>query len=271
VTEASYEQLFDQTSRTVMGGRDPDLFFEMLSYELYGHTGVGYVRKQVAMMRSVHQFPSLSESFTSTSLCLLRYAGDETQLRQLVDYAVASGPRNAIVNDARRIMRNRQEPEAIRVVELVVLEAAADLLPEPEAADLLTLVFRVLDRGGPENLPGRWQIDSKRYATASDAALSVGEAVGATGRVAERFLQELTVERVSDELWDRTFARMVRSVDWGDVPKRVTKAWQTILGTAAFRNSLTARAFDQRHNSNSIVPLESSKRHSLSEYADTIN
>lgn len=271
VIENSFDQLFDRTSRTVMGGRNPDLFFEMLAYELYGHAGVKYVRKQVAMMRSIQGFPFLADVNLGNSLRLLRQATAEAELRQLIAHVESSGPLLGIVDDARRIMANRRRVNAIRAVELVVLAAAADVLGEPEAAEVLDLIFAVIDKGGPVDPPGSWQIDSKRYETASTSALAVGEAVGSVGRVADHLLQSLTADRISDELWDRAFASIIRGLDWDAVPDATRDAWREVLHTEGFSKSISTRAFDRDLPPDAGPTWDPAKSYSLAECAELIN
>jgi hypothetical protein len=271
VIENSFGQLFDRTSRTVMGGRNPDLFFEMLAYELYGHAGVTYVRKQVAMMRSIQGFPFLVDVNLGNSLRLLRQATAEAELRQLIAHVESSGPLLGVVDDARRILANRRRVDAIRAVELVVLAAAADFLGEPEAAEVLDLIFAVIDQGGPVDPPGRWQIDSTRYETASASALAVGEAVGSVGRVADHLLQSLTAERISDELWDRAFASVIRRIDWDSIPDTTRAAWREVLQADEFSKSISARTFDRDLPPEAEPIWDPAKAYSLAECAELIN
>lgn len=244
-TEDEFALLFDRTRRTRFGGRTPDLFFEMLQYELYGHAGVNTVRKQLAMMRSVQRFPALEGGNVGMSLRMLRQAGVEEELRQLVDHVESCGPLDGVIHDARRILKYRDSTEYLRTVELVVLEAAADVLPEEEAGRALELVLTVIDDGGPIDPPGRWQIASKRYETACDSAISVGEATGGVGRVADHLLKTVTAERIGEELWDRAFARAIRQIDWEKVPPTTTRAWHQRLHSAEFLSSISTRAFDR--------------------------
>jgi hypothetical protein len=243
--DIEFTRLFDRVPRTTLGGRAPDLFFEMLRYELYGHAGVAYERKQAAMMRSIQGYPSLTDATTSNSLRLLRQAVAETQLSQLVGHLEFCGPLTSIVNDAHRILANRRSPQAVRAVELVVLEAAADLLPEAEATEVLDLILSVMDAGGPFNPPGSWRVESKRFESVATAALSVGAATGSLGKVVDRLLDSVTPKRISDALWDRVYANIVRQIEWDNVPASVRVAWERLLHTPQLQISITTNVFDR--------------------------
>ena len=139
--ERAYDKLLRRAPHTVWGGRDPDVFFEVLAYELYGHAGVAHNRKQLAMMRVAQAFPALENIDVADSTAAAS-GGAESELRQLIGQLVQNGPLDGILFDARRILRYRRRPASVRVLELAVFEAAADILPLSEASEVLDLVLR---------------------------------------------------------------------------------------------------------------------------------
>lgn len=269
LVEEAFADTFRQQSQTRVGYDPPDLFFEMLAEELLGYSNPSGIRKQLAMMRLTRAYPSFSGTNVSDCLRLLRHAGSEDELRMVLGCLVENGPLEAIVEDARRILAWRNRYRAIRVVELVVLEAAADLMTTAEASETLDLIFSVLESGVPQNLPRRWQIDSKRFTTTCDAAVAVGGASGSIGRVAEYLLNSASVEKLSDELWDRAYARALRKIDWDGVPRAIQDGWAEFVSDGALRDSRTRHAYMQTILSSQ--PPEVPSEASLSAWVDALN
>ena len=266
--ERAYDKLLRRAPQTVLGGSDPDVLFEVFAYELYGHAGVVHNRKQLAMMRVAQNFPALENVNVSDALRLLRQSGAESELRQLIGQLLQSGPLDGILVDARRILRHRRRPEAVRVVELVVLEAAADLLPSSEASTLLDFVLEVLQSGGPSDPPGRWQALQKRLESAWQTAAAVANAAGAAGRFADYLLASVDSDRMSDQLWDRAYARAIGRIEWTTVPQSVISAWRATLKEIEPAGEFSRSVFDDEALANDaeLPPAES-----LTEYAEAIN
>lgn len=266
--ERAYDKLLRRAPHTVWGGRDPDVFFEVLAYELYGHAGVAHNRKQLAMMRVAQAFPALENINVADSLRLLRQAGAESELRQLIGQLVQNGPLDGILFDARRILKYRRRPASVRVLELAVFEAAADILPLSEASEVLDLVLEVLETGGPGDPPGRWQALPKRLESTWEAAAAVANAAGAAGRFADYLLSSVDRTRMDDELWDRAYARAIGKIEWESVPDPVTSAWRRALREFEPAGEVSRSVFTNQTGAG-VVELPSTG--SFPEHAEAIN
>ncbi|WP_261863985.1 hypothetical protein [Mycobacterium montefiorense] len=219
-------------------------------------------------MRVAQAFPALESINGADCLRLLRQAGAESELRQLIGQLVQNGPLDFILIDARRILKRRRHPSSMRVLELAVLEAAADVLPSSEASEVLDLVLEVLDAGGPEDPPGRWQALPKRLESTWEAAAAVANAAGAAGRFADYLLNSLDSTNIDDELWDRAYARAIGKIEWESVPDPVASAWRRTLQELEPAAKISRSVFiDEIGGGVSELPASGS----LAEHAEAIN
>jgi hypothetical protein len=138
---------------------------------------------------------------------------------------VDAGPLPAVADDARQILCARAAPHLLRVVELQVLRAAAELLTESEARQGLTAVLALLDAGGPADLPGQRQLLVMRRSSAWSAAAALSNVCGAATSVAELLLTEAQEPHGNDQLFDTEVRRAMSELEWDQIDAGVRDQW----------------------------------------------
>lgn len=268
-----YRRWLDSTYKTTLGrsmptGYGPDLYFENLRLEVLAHRDVYRSRRELATMRIVQFMPTLPNSVAADSLRLLRLAGADSELRQLVNNLTLTGPLSPLLTEGRRIEAQRLSERSLRTGEMIVLAAAAEMMAPAEAFQALTRVLAVIRRGGPTTAPLHWHADFSKDEEAWIAAATLAGAAGTAGVLARDLLAYATSERLADISSDSVIARIIRSIDWADVDGDVRKPWLQLA--AANPDSVTAAAIRHVLEVDAQVPA-SGNRASLSNLVESIN
>jgi hypothetical protein len=215
--------------RVVIGRRPRDLFFTTLALELLGHANVYDARKELAEMRLLQVSLPRDRLIVDDALRLLRQAGATKELDLTLRSLRADGPLEALSVDARRILQMRHEWDSLRVVELKVLQAAAELLTRSEADLALHAVMDGARSGGPPNVPGKHELDTNRLETAWSTAASLANVAGRVNDVARLLLEEVISASVQDELRDAAVARALRVLSLNEMDEEVLATWKAAL------------------------------------------
>jgi len=249
----------------------PDLYFENLRLEVVAHRHVYRSRRELATMRIVQFMPTLPSTVAADGLRLLRLAGADSELRQLVEYLTFAGPVGPLLIEGRRIESQRLSEQSLRTGEMIVLAAAAEMMTPSEAFQALTRVLAVIRRGGPTTAPLHWHADFSKDEEAWVAAANLAGAAGTAGIVARDLLAYATKERLADIASDTVIARIVRSIEWADVDTDLGERWLRLAATQArdVPASPTAAAIRYVLRVNSEVSVSDDA--SLSDLVETIN
>jgi hypothetical protein len=199
----------------------------MLALELTGHGAVYNARKELALLRLVQA--GREPTGMADTLRLLRHAAAKNELDLALSRLRMAGPLSVLGDDARQILRTRTSPELLRTVEMRVLHMAADLFAPAEARLALDAVRGTLDAGGPQDLPGRWELPVLRKETAWVSAAALGNACNAAGEVALLLLEEAAKAQKDDQLLDRALLRATAEIDWTEVSSEIQHAWFDLL------------------------------------------
>jgi hypothetical protein len=221
-----YNFQLERAAVTTIGRAQPDLFYQSYMYELMGHQAVYGSRKNLAMMRILASMPRLLRRDMSDCIRLLRHSGSENELVMLLNRLTRGGPLDALASDTRQIVHKKARGADLRTFDMFVLQAGADLLSESEASEVLDDVFNTIASGGPSVGPGRYQVRSKRQLSAWMAAAALGETAGASSIVASQLLVAIRSDPKIDDLWDLTFAGIIRRIDWTTVVQTVAEDWR---------------------------------------------
>jgi hypothetical protein len=250
----------------------PDLYFENLRLEAIGHRDVYRSRRELAAMRVVRFMPTLPAAIAADSLQLLRLAGADSELRQLVDDLVLVGPVSPLLEEGRRIESRRTTDRSLRTGELIVLAAAAEVMAPAEAFQALTRVLSVIRGGGPTTAPLRWQADFAKDEEAWIAAAALAGAAGAAGVIARELLGYATAQRLADMASDTVIARIVRRIEWADVDDEMRPLWVELASQQAMKTPIspTAAAIRSELGVQSELPVGDTKT-SLNSLAESIN
>ncbi|BCN83519.1 hypothetical protein RE0356_21600 [Prescottella equi] len=227
-TQKIYSNQLRSGNWTTFGADDTDLFYPTLAFELLGHQNVYAARRQLAQTQVIDALPTLNGIDAADTLRLFRHSGNDTDLDLLIQHIQSAGPLEALVRDARQILRTRRTRTTLRPGEMKVLGKAADLMSAEEAFDALNVVLTVIEDGGPVSAPGHWQAASTRNEDALTAAVALGNSSNAPGIVASRLIHLVNPALLSDELWDTTVSRCIRGLDWNTVPKYVQNDWVSL-------------------------------------------
>jgi hypothetical protein len=241
-----YKFQLQRAAVTTMGRAEPDLFYQSYMYELMGHQAVYGSRKNLAMMRILSSTPRLLRADMSDCIRLLRHSGSENELVMLLNRLTRGGPLDALASDTRQIVHKKSRGADLRTFDMFVLQAGADLLSEGEASDTLDDVLTAIAAGGPSVGPGRYQVGSKRQLSAWMAAAALGEVAGASSIVASRLLATIRSNPNVDDLWDLTFAQIIRRIDWTTVTQAVSEEWQHYAREHLASRTETIQALQQQ-------------------------
>ncbi|MFJ3858014.1 hypothetical protein ACIPRL_17440 [Streptomyces sp. NPDC090085] len=225
----SFRELFENNRSVNVGGSPIDLFHPTLAVELLGNSEVYTARRDLALLRLVQYAKGVESINIQDSLRLLRQANATKELGIALEHFRSAGPLSALSWDARQILLRRTERNLLRVPELMVLRAAADLLAPAEAEQALHSVMASISAGGPPNHPGSWQHISQRMGAAWTAAAALSNACDQGGDLAALLLSEVDAAKPYDELRDQNVARAIESISWKNVPEDVKESWRRWL------------------------------------------
>ena len=264
-----YRSVLSRNARTDYG---PDLYFENMRLEILGHRDVYRSRKKLAMMRTVAFMPTLPSPVAADALRLFRLAGADSELRQLVDDLTFAGPVGPLLAEGLGIGTRRTSERSLRTGEMIVLAAAAEVMPPTQAFQALTRVLSVIRRGGPTTAPLRWQAESSKDEEAWVAAGALAGAAGTAGILAQELLAYATPDRLADISYDTVIARIVYSIDWRDIADDLRARWQSLSSTQVREHpqSPTAAALQNVLKLGPDRPTEGN-RASLTDLAESIN
>ncbi|MGV0813365.1 hypothetical protein ABQF34_15490 [Mycolicibacterium boenickei] len=266
------DQYKNKLTRSAPTDYGPDLYFVNLRLEAIGHRDVYRSRRELAAMRVVRFMPTLPTAVAADALQLLRLAGADSELRQLVDELVLVGPVSPLLADGRRIESRRTTDRSLRTGELIVLAAAAEVMAPAEAFQALTHVLSVIRGGGPTTAPLRWQADFSKDEEAWIAAAALAGAAGAAGMIARELLGYATVHRLADMASDTVIARIIRRIDWAEVDDEMRHLWLELASEQATRTPIspTAAAIRTELGLQTQLPVGDTKT-SLNSLAERIN
>lgn len=224
--QQAFSKQFRKPGQTVIGGSAPDLFYELLTLELFGHGAVYALRKELALLRLVQGYGGATEM--SDTLRLLRQSGAKKELDLVLRRLRDAGPLAVLSFDARQILRARLAPERLRVTELRVLEASADILAPTEASVALDAVLASLLAGGPPDPAGTWQALTLRKESAWRAAAALSAVCSRTNEVLSLLLEEARRQEEEDQLLDGALAKALRMLDWRSLPESLAQTWREL-------------------------------------------
>ncbi|MFE5960181.1 hypothetical protein [Streptomyces rubiginosohelvolus] len=220
------------TNTTVVGRSTPDLFHETLAVELLGHGEVYRARKDLATLRLVQYAEGGDARNLHVSIRLLRQAGATKELESTLERLRAAGPLSALSRDARQILLRRSTPQRLRVPELVVLRAAAELMSPSEAEQALEVVLASASAGGPPNVAGASQHRIARRGIAWRTASALASTCHKGEAIAALLLREVRDVQQHNELLDSNVAKAVNELHWKYVPGSVKSKWSEWLADA---------------------------------------
>lgn len=205
-------------------------FYYALRWELLGHRRAYEARIDLAHARLTDLGTSSAATPTSVTsaaevLRLLRHGTEKRDLEIAVRWVKMNGPLDALVGDARKIIEHRTDPASIRVVELHVLRESADLLTPSERSDALASVDRMLDWGGPVDLPRQWEAPALRMERAWLALASLADSAKEIDSVGYRLLDAAKSMDLSDELTDQALGSAIGQLDWPRARESLRQAW----------------------------------------------
>lgn len=229
-------------SRSTPTDYGPDLYFENLRLEVIGHRDVYRSRRELAAMRIVRFMPTLPTAVAADCLRLLRLAGADSELQQLVDDLTYTGPVSPLLAEGRRIESHRTSDRSLRTGEMIVLAAAAEVMAPAEAFQALTRVLSVIGRGGPTTAPLHWQADFSKDEKAWIAAAALAGAAGTAGVVARDLLAYATSDRLADIASDTVIAKIIRRIEWADMDSELRERWLSLASTQARNHPISPTA-----------------------------
>lgn len=232
---ASFNRLFEGGHTIVIGGSAPDLFHQALAVELLGHANVYGARKDLALLRLVQHAEGSGFANIQDTLRLLRHAGATKELGLTLEKFRVAGPLSALSWDARQILLRRAKHSLLRVPELMVLRASAELMATTEAEQALEAVLASLTAGGPPDTPGSRQHVTLRKGTAWQAAVALSNASGRGDTIADLLLTEVESPQPYDDLLDQHVAKAVAGLSWKYVSAQCKEAWVGWLDRAESR------------------------------------
>nr|WP_127891986.1 hypothetical protein [Streptomyces sp. S10(2018)] len=224
------------TNSTSIGRSTPDLFHQTLAVELLGHGDVYQARRELATLRLVQYAEGASVSNLHVSIRLLRQAGATKELNSALERIRAAGPISALSRDARQIILRRSTHQRLRVPELAVLKAAAELMAPSEADKALEAVLASLAAGGPPNVAGASQHRIARLGMAWEAATALASSCRRGDEVAALLLREVRGGRQHTELLDSNVAKSVRALPWDEIGSSIKAQWSNWLSSDDAQN-----------------------------------
>ncbi|MDQ8041047.1 hypothetical protein RDI86_04185 [Cellulosimicrobium sp. XJ-DQ-B-000] len=226
--ESAYKDRFGSRSVT-FGAISPDLFHPLLRLELSGHALVYEARKDLAVFRLV--MAPRDDVDVADALRLLRHAGADPDLALALRRFREEGPLAELGRDARSILVNRAEASSMRVVEVRVLGAAADVLSASEASTALDFVLASLSANGPADVPIAAKVDVLRREIGWAAALSLAIVCGRSTEVAGRLLREFQSVELGDALVDQSLGRVASQLEASRLDPSVADSFRRLIAS----------------------------------------
>lgn len=210
----------NQTS--ILGPTDP--FYVALGLELLGHQDVYAARKELAQTRFV-DLQTQGQGDVHEVPRLLRHSCSKRELEMMLNWLAANGPLEVLLADARQILSQRANVYALRTLELRVLRTSAALLT-PEDKELgRDAIARVLDAGGPFDLPGQHELGYLRTEQAWLTLASLADTPQSFEAVSQRLLVEVRNADPEEQLLDRALASALNQLDWDVLRNGDTAGW----------------------------------------------
>ncbi|WP_420625520.1 DUF4365 domain-containing protein [Candidatus Poriferisodalis sp.] len=153
--EAGFRSWSYERSRIVFGALDYGAS-ELFSAELCADVSAAHgswasfasLGARLAIQHAVETAPEATDHMRQ-ALDALRRSGDDKSLRLAVEHLLWDGPTRAVA-EAVAGLRLAEWSRTSAIANLVMLEAAGDLLTEPAAAAIAATVTEIADDGGPE-------------------------------------------------------------------------------------------------------------------------
>ncbi|MGW9565754.1 hypothetical protein [Prescottella equi] len=275
VLQRQLKQSFDERMRSrsiAIGGAPIDLYYPTLLLELNGHSTVYAARRDLALMRFIRPPAEGNGDLLADALRSLRNSGFDKELDLAIEHLRAAGPLSALSSDARKILRGRSGSYLLRVSELRVLAASAELLTEQESSRALDAVLAALDSGGPRSAVGHWQAWSHRMEAAWQAASVLANPAGRQQVVADRLHDEIGGAAM-DQYDDRTIARAVYAMDWTKISSETVGRWRSLLSSRTEEFPVSGSALEavcEPDEDDRVVPIVRQLR-DISDVATMIN
>ena len=248
-----------------LGPTDP--FFVALGFELLGHHGVYAVRKELAQTRFV-DLQTQGQASVDEVPRLLRHSCSKRDLDLALNWLAANGPLEVLLADSRQILTRRADPFGLRTLELRVLRTSAGLLTPEEKEVGRDAIDRVLDAGGPFDLPGEHEIDVLRAEQAWLTLASLADTPQSIDRVSRRLLAEVLAADPEDQLLDRALAAALDKLDWDVIQNGDSAGWQEWLKSSSEAPGRQVRRIVE----NGLKTLtQINERHPLSHLAERID
>ncbi|WP_327300659.1 hypothetical protein [Streptomyces goshikiensis] len=244
--EDAFARMFRSQARNFGGRGAPTLFYASLNFELLGDFSVYRLRKENALMKLVQCMSAAhpDANDVSDALRLLRHSNAKAEIDLTVERIRASGPLEALRNDAMQILRNRTDPQMWRAAELRVINATADLMSQGEALSALTAVRQVIEAGGAHVAPGSSQLKVVRLEAAWIAASRLANFADEDDQIASLLLEAARDGRPGDELWDKAIGRSLKNLNWGNVSTSGLEQWRSFLNSSGSRMDASKSVFE---------------------------
>lgn len=231
--EASFQYPAASTRRYSVSGPPGDLavWQALLLLELLGHPAARRRRIDLGILRYLLSAEDQDVDLKQDALRLLRQGRDEGLLRVATRRIRVGGPLSALRGDAAMVLQHRAPVRRLGTTELILLEAASDLLSTAEASAALDAVLNCIER--PFELKDRsWQAEAARLKDVWSAAVAIGVIAERLDGVAQRLLSEVARPTGDDDLMDRTHAEVIQDLDWSSVSAGTKEAWRRWATTA---------------------------------------
>jgi hypothetical protein len=250
---------------SILGPTDP--FYCALGLELLGHQDVYAARKELAQTRFV-DLQTQGQGDVHEVPRLLRHSCSKRELELMLSWLAANGPLEVLLSDARQILARRTDVYALRTLELRVLRTSAALLTPEEKELGRGAIARVLDAGGPFDLPGQHELAYLRAEQAWLTLASLADTPTSIEAVGQRLLIEVHDADPEEQLLDRALAAALNQLDWDVVRKGDTTGWMEWLESSLDQPGRQVRKVVEQ----GLGTLsEVSERHPLSAVAERID
>ena len=240
-----FAQESGSTTRTLFSEDpiEPPCYSVLLHYELMGDLGRSREwRTRLGMIRVLRWVAGAGDDVVPAyqdAVRLFRQAEDLDSLDHALRLVRARGPLESLARDARQVIRNRLQPDTLRLSDLAVLAAAAPVLPRTEARRALSGVLEALDVFLPAKGRG-----VQLYAVRADRGWTAAVALATTARrqddVAAALLKAAE-QAPADELLERALVRAAWGLEWEGVSRATLSKWRRWLEQAASAISFAMR------------------------------
>lgn len=237
-TEFVFERIADTQTHHLGGAPDrgdSSLSTGLMFTELLGHPIARTRRVELGVLRFILSTDDDNPAMTVEALRLFRQGRDVQKLISVLRRIRSHGPLTALRDSALQVLRARLTPNRLGGAELVLLEAAAELLTPDEAWGGLDSVLYCVDH--PFKIAdGSWQAESSRLESVWLAATALAHVAGRVDDVAARLCTEVSRHGMSgDQLLDRLYGRVAESLDWEQVAATTVTRWRLWAGEGPSR------------------------------------